>query len=408
VKTEVRPAVSIQVLFVLFGVVIAAFFPFIALFLDDRGLTTGEIGFVIATMALARVLLNPVWGHVSDATIGRKRALQIGTLGAGIAALTLFWVHGLFAIAVVGFFVAAFGTTAGPNIDALALVHLGDERMHDYGRIRGWESLSYAAACLVIGFTLQHVGVRWAMPIYAVACLVALGWTATIASDRPSRKQEHGRLGSVGAVFREAPRFWGFLAALLLVWTGFNGAWNFIGLKIIRAGGGPFLVGIGTALGGCVEVPVMRWSARLGKRLGLRLVYVAGCCVYAFGFLMWGLVSNPTIVSMLTVFEGLAFALLFTTGVVVIGRLLPSTLYSTGQSMAAAAGFGLGPILGAGIGGWVYDRFGAVTLYTGSSILALAGAAVAWFALSTPALSQPYPDAGPIEPLAPPHGSEAG
>lgn len=407
-RTAVRPGVSIQVLFVLFGVVIASFFPFIALFLDARGLTTGEIGVVIAAMALARVMFNPVWGHISDTTIGRKRALQIGTFGAGVAALTLFWTHGLLAIAAIGFVFAGFGTTAGPNIDALALVHLGDERMHDYGRIRGWESLSYAAACLVIGFTLQHVGVRWAMPVYAAASLATLGWTATIASDRPGRKQKHGRLGSVGAVFREAPRFWGFLAALLFVWTGFNGAWNFIGLKIERAGGGPLLVGIGTALGGAVEVPVMRWSSRLGKRLGLRLVYVTGCCIYAFGFLMWGLVSNPTIVSLLTIFEGLAFGLLFTTGVVVIGRLLPSSLYSTGQSMAATAGFGLGPILGAGIGGWAYDRFGAVALYTGSSMLALVGAAVAWFALSTPELSQPHPDAEPLGAVAIPHGPEAG
>ena len=407
-KPAVRSAVSIQVLFVLFGVVIASFFPFIALFLDARGLTTGEIGVVIATMAVARVLFNPVWGHISDTTIGRKRALQIGTLGAGAAALALFWTHSLLPIAGIGFVFAGFGTTAGPNIDALALVHLGEERMHDYGRIRGWESLSYAGACLVIGFTLQHVGVRWAMPIYAAASLVVLGWTATIASDRPARKLKHGRLGSVGAVFREAPRFWGFLAALLLVWTGFNGAWNFIGLKIERAGGGPLLVGIGTALGGVVEVPVMRWSSRLGKRLGLRLVYVTGCCVYAFGFLLWGLVSSPTVVSLLTAFEGLAFGLLFTTGVVIIGRLIPPTLYSTGQSMAATAGFGLGPILGAGIGGWVYDRFGATTLYTGASMLALAGGAVAWLALSTPSLSRPHPDAEPLQPVAPPHGTEAG
>lgn len=407
-RTAVRPAVSIQVLFVLFGVVIASFFPFIALFLDDRGLTKGEIGVVIAAMALARVMFNPIWGHVSDTTIGRRRALQIGTLGAGGAGLALFWTHGLLAIAVIGFVFAGFGTTAGPNIDALALVHLGEERMHDYGRVRGWESLSYAAACLVIGFTLQHVGVRWAMPIYAVASVAVLIWTSTIASDRPSGKEKHGRLGAVGAVFREAPRFWGFLAALLLLWTGFNGAWNFIGLKIEQAGGGPLLVGIGTALGGAVEVPVMRWSSRLGKRLGLRLVYVIGCCIYALGFLLWGLVSSPTIVSMLTIFEGFAFGLLFTTGVVVIGRLLPSSLYSTGQSMAATAGFGIGPILGAGVGGWVYEKFGAITLYTGSSMLALAGAAVAWFALSTPALSRPHPDVEPAGPVAPPHGPEAG
>ena len=389
-RVRVREAVAVHGLFVLFGIVIAAFFPFLSLFLDDKGLTAGQIGIVIAAMALARVIFNPVWGHVSDTTIGRRTALQLGTAGGGLAALALFWSDTLMGIVAIGFVFAGFSTTVGPNIDALALMHLGDERMTDYGRIRAWESVSYAAACLVLGAVLQPAGVRWTMPIYALGSAVALVWTGlTVAPDKPAHRERHGRMGAVGAVFREAPRFWLLLLAMLLVWTGFNAAWNFLGLKIQSAGGGPLLLGMGTALGGLTEVPVMRLSSRLTRRFGLRAVYVAGCVAYATGFLLWGLIENATIVSFLTVFEGLAFGLLFTTGVVVIGRMLPSTLYSTGQSMAATSGFGVGPILGAGIGGFVYGHFGATTLYVGASCLALAGAVVAWVALSTPELSRP-------------------
>ena len=116
-------------------------------------------------------------------------------------------------------------------------------------------------------------------------------------------------------------------------------------------------------------------------------MYVAGCVVYATGFLLWGLVEDPTILSVLTVFEGAGFALLFTTMVVAIGRMLPSNLYSTGQSLAATMGFGIAPIIGA-VGGSP-DRFGPATLYVGASVLTLGGGAVAWIALSTPALSRP-------------------
>jgi PPP family 3-phenylpropionic acid transporter len=386
---EIRPAVAVQVLFLLFGVVIAAFFPFVALFLDSRGLSTEQIGLVLASMAVARMLCSPLWGHLADTTLGRRLALQIGVGGSGLAALVLFGTDELGWILGVTFVFAAFSSTTGPNIDAIALDHLGAERMTDYGKIRGWESLTYAAGCLVFGFVLQHVGVRWQMPIYAATSFAVLAWSFSLARDTPKHVEVHGRLGAVGAVFREAPRMWGFLGAVLLVWTGFNGAWNFIALKIERGGGGPLLVGIGTALGGLMEVLVMRVAARLQGRAGLRFVYVLGCCIYAIGFLAWGLIESPTIVSLLTVFEGTAFALLFTTGVVVIGRLLPSSLYSTGQSIAATVGFGIGPILGAGIGGLIYQRFGAAVLYSGASILALSAAVAAWFALSTPTLSRP-------------------
>lgn len=385
--TRVAPNASVHGLFVAFGLVIAAFFPFLALYLDDRGLSKSQIGLLISVMALARALANPVWGHLSDTTIGRLTALRIGTAITIVTALGLNGVDGFAAITAL-FFVQSIGMIAtGPNLDAIALVHLGSERMSDYGHIRSWESLSYAAGCLAFGAVLEAAGARWAMPLYAAASVGVFAWSWTLRRDRPVRLEEgHGRLGSVGAVFRAAPRFWGFLVAVLLVWTGFNAAWNFLALKIEQGGGGPFLVGVGTALGGLVEVLVMRSSPRLQRRIGLRHLYMAGCLTYAVGFLLWGVIDDPTIVSVLTVLEGVGFSLLFTTAVVIVGRLLPSNLYSTGNAIGAMVGFGIGPILGAGLGGLVYDAVGATALYLGASALAVAGAAAAWVALDVPAL----------------------
>jgi PPP family 3-phenylpropionic acid transporter len=299
--------------------------------------------------------------------------------------------------------------TLGPNIDAITLEHLGAARMSEYGKIRSWESFTYAIGCLVLGAIFEAYGVRWAMPIYALASLVVLAWSFSLGRDAPTHTGAgDGKLGAIGAVFREAPRFWGFLLALFLVWTGFNAAWNFISLKIAGEGGGPLLIGIGTALGGLIEVPMMRSSSRLQSRFGLRRVYALGCLIYATGFLLWGSITNPTIVSLLTVFEGMAFSLLFTTGVVVVGRLLPSSLYSSGNSVAQMVGFGLGPIIGAGVGGFVYQHAGPTVLYLGASGLALAGGVTAWFALAVPALDAPLTDeddrpadtaTAPLEPL---------
>jgi MFS transporter, PPP family, 3-phenylpropionic acid transporter len=400
----VRPAVALQLLFVFFGVVVAAFFPFFALFLKERGLKANDIGLVIAAMAVARVLTNPLWGHLSDTTFGRRTMLQMGLLLGGVLAVALFvYGHGLVAIVVLSAVFAGVGSVVPPNIDAIALAHLGDERMSDYGRIRGWESMSYAISSLVIGVILQAAGVPLTLVVYAVASLAVLAWSWTIRADEPARTDHGGKLGAVGAVFRESPRFWAYLGSILFVWFGFAGAWNFISLKIERGGGGPLLVGLGTALGGAVEVPVMRASSGMQMRFGLRKVYVAGCVVYATGFLLWGLISNPTIVSILTIFEGFGFGLLFTSGVVIVGKLVPASLYSTGQSMASTVGFGVSPILGGAIGGEVYHSLGPVALYVGASALTLIGAGLAWLALATPTFTEPLKDAPSIEPGAEPN-----
>ena len=178
--------------------------------------------------------------------------------------------------------------------------------MSEYGRIRGWESLTYATGCLCFGAILQTFGMGWVMPIYAVAVLVVLAWS-THGASRPADGSsiDHGRLGAVGAVFREAPRFWGFLVAVFLVWTGFNAAWNFISLRIADQGGGALLIGLGTALGGLIELP--HDAELLPSAAALRAAHACTCsgaAVYALGFVLWGSVSDPTILSMLTMLEG--------------------------------------------------------------------------------------------------------
>ncbi len=408
-RAAIRPDAAVRGLFLTSGFVIAAFFPFLALFLSNKGLSDSQIGFVIAAMALARILLNPIWGHLADSTLGRRTSLQIGLLAAAVCALLLARAHAMAEVTVAGFLLAGSMVTFGPNIDAITLEHLGAERMSAYGRIRAWESLSYAVGCLVLGALFQATDVGWAMPVYAVASVSVFAWSFTLVHDAPRHEaSSDGRLGAVGAVFRAAPRFWWLLVAMFLVWTGFNAAWNFIALKIVSEGGGPLLVGLGTAAGGTVEVFMMRASPALQSRFGLRRVYALGCAIYATGFLLWGLISNPAIVSFLTMFEGMAFSLLFTTSVVIVGRLLPSSLYSTGNSVAQMVAFGLGPILGAGLGGLVYQHAGPVVLYSGASALALGGAAVAWFTLRGPELDRPTtpaddppadPAAAPLEPL---------
>jgi MFS transporter, PPP family, 3-phenylpropionic acid transporter len=382
--------VAIRGLFLTTGFAVAAFFPFLALYLRDfHGLDESQIGLVLACTALARMVANPVWGHLADTRIGRLTALQVGLAGSAAAAFLLNAAAAVPAVAALMVVQAAFMVASWPNIDAIALEHLGQDHMSEYGRLRGWTSTTYAIGCLLFGAILQSAGIRWAMPIFGLSAVAILAWSTTVRRDRPHSTGEHGRLGSLGSVFREAPRYWGFLLAALFVWTGFNAAWNFIGPRIEDQGGGPLLIGLGTAIGGLCEVPMMRSSSRLQRRFGLRLVYVAGCATYGVTFLLWGSVSSPTVLSLLAVFEGIGFSLLFTTAVVVVGRLLPSSLYSTGNAVGQMVAFGIGPILGAGLGGIVYQRLGAPTLYLGACMLAFAAAVIAWFALSTPLLSRP-------------------
>ncbi|MBI2237940.1 MAG: MFS transporter, partial [Actinobacteria bacterium] len=319
-RWDVRPAVSVRGLFALMGVAIAAFFPFFPLLLSDRGLRPDRIGAVLAAMAAARLVVNPLWGHAADTWFGRVRTQGIAAWGAASAALALLFTGGHLALVVaVSVALATCHAAIVPLADAIALDHLGDGRLVDYGRIRLWASAGFAAAVLAFGGLFEAAGIRLMLPAYAVGAVAVAAWSSTIARDEP-RHAGGGRFGSVGAAVRAAPRIVPFLGGALLVSTAFAAAWSFLPLRIVGRGGGPFLVGLAATLGATAEIPVMRSTSRLTRRVGLRGVYVLGCATYVVVFAAWGLVRSPVAVSLLNTFEGVGFALLYVGVVVIVGR----------------------------------------------------------------------------------------
>jgi MFS transporter, PPP family, 3-phenylpropionic acid transporter len=375
---------------ILFGVSIAAFYPFLSLFLQSRGLDPSEIGLAVGAMALGRVLFTSTWGHVADAVLGRRDTLRVSLLATVVTGTALSLAgHSLAAVLVTSFLLAAVSCATVPSIDAIALESLGQEHLSEYGGIRAWMSAGYAVTNLVLGLVLQATGARWSVPVYTAVSALLLLWTVTLQRDPPPHTGGGGRFGAVGDAFRHAPRFAWFLVAELFLWTGFSGAWSFLALRIEGAGGGPLLVGIGAAIGGVAEVIVMRGSSRLSECVGLRGVFAAGCLVYGTGFLLWGVVDNAVAISLLTVLEGIGFGLLFTSSVVIVGRLLPSSLYATGQSIANTVAFGIGPILGGTTGGWLYQNVGPVALYAGAAGLAATAAVIAWRTLTAADFTRP-------------------
>ena len=232
---RIRPAVAVQTLFILFGVVIAAYFPFLSMFLDSKGLTAGQIGGVIAGMAAARAssvrcgAISPT--RPSDAAErSRSEPSEARPPPSPCSPPSR---------------TRPSGRPPSPcrrerNDRSERRCHRARIPRRSHGRLRtdarmGEPVLRDGLPPVRDRAPAGGGSVGHADPGRCGARCVL--WTiVAIEPDRPLHRIRHGRLGAVGAVFRAAPRFWIFLVALLLVWTGFNAAWNFIGLRIERAG----------------------------------------------------------------------------------------------------------------------------------------------------------------------------
>ena len=255
-KREIRAGTSVRALFALIGVSVAAFSPFLALLLRDRGFDPSQIGVVFGAMAATWMVANPVWGHVADVWIGRVRALRIAALGAATMGLVFFLPErSMLVVLPVVIVLAAFHGAVVPIGDAIALDHLGPENVRDYGLIRLWSSLAFAVAAIACGALYGVAGIGLVPLIYAVAMATLAAWSTTMTRDVPTHVPSGERFGSVGAAFRASPRLAPLLVGMLLWGIGFAAAWSFLPLRIVGRGGGPLLVGIAAAVRGVRRGP---------------------------------------------------------------------------------------------------------------------------------------------------------
>jgi len=118
-------------------------------------------------------------------------------------------------------------------------------------------------------------------------------------------------------------------------------------------------------------------------------VYGAGALVYALVFLVWTFVRSPLVITLVASADGVAFALVYTGVVVIVGRLVPERLSSTGQALAQMVNWNVAPIVGAALGGVVFARLGPPALFAVAGGLAVAGASVVWMVLGAELPSQP-------------------
>jgi MFS transporter, PPP family, 3-phenylpropionic acid transporter len=380
-STRAHADAELRRLYGIVGVAGAAFIPFYALLLRDRGLSADQIGLILAATSLAGVVATPFWSHAADTRFGSMHTLQLACGIACVADLALLTTGS--SIVAIAACAVVLGAAQGPQTamtDALTLAQLGPLRLTEYGSFRVWASIGWGIGAVAFGAVFAALGLGAMLPIAAIGIAVVAVFVSRFPSRRPLPTEGRaGRFGSIGDAFG-APRMPMFLLGVLIVATSTHAAWDFVPLRIAAGGGGPFLVGISSGVSAFVEIPFMRSSGSLLRRFGMRTVFVAGASVYVAASLGWAVVSAPVAVTAIRIAIGVGFGLTYVTLVVMTGTLVPERLRNTGQTLMQVCGQGLAPILGSLAGGFVYQHIGPTQLFLGSAVGIVVATGIIWTA----------------------------
>ncbi|HHN5227695.1 TPA: sugar efflux transporter SetB [Escherichia coli] len=300
--------------------------PTLSIFLTDEvHARPAMVGFFFTGSAVIGILVSQFLAGCSDKR-GDRKSLIVFCCLLGVLACTLFaWNRNYFVLLFVGVFLSSFGSTANPQMFALAREHAdktGREAVMFSSFLRAQVSLAWVigpplAYALAMGFSFTVMYLSAAVAFIVCGVMVWLFLPsmqkelplATGTVEAPRRNRRDTLL-----LFVICTLMWGSNSLYIINMPLF--IINELHLPEKLAG-----VMMGTAAG--LEIPTMLiagyFAKRLGKRFLMRVAAVGGVCFYA-GMLM---AHSPVILLGLQLLNAIFIGILGGIGMLYVQDLMP-------------------------------------------------------------------------------------
>lgn len=388
----------------LWFVLMAAFgcyYPYYSLYLTQvLGLSATQVGTVIAMQPLAGIFAQPLWGHLADRTGSRRKALALAIAGFALGA---YGISQATTYPQVLLATAAFATCSTSLLSMSTAVSLAalPSGTHGFGRVRMFGTLGYLAAVVAFPWLAIHLaghaGPERLYFIFALTALLAVPAVFLVLRLPP--------VPSLG--LRASP---GDLRQLLghrplrriVVFAFFSnlvmqGPINLFPVLLSERGGGVEDLRLAWILMLLLEIPLVAFAGATLQKLGPRGLLAMGILGEGVRWTATAFVPSLAGTIGLQVLHGLS-AMGVLIGVPLYLELcVPARLRSTGQTLVAAVGLGLGSVASSALGGFLFDRIGSFAPFLACGLVALALAAALYVFLPPP--SRPA-DGGAEEPLS--------
>jgi len=351
--------------FLYFGAV-GCLFPYLNLYYQRVGLTGLQIGVLSAIAALVTQLASPLWGMLGDSHTLHRTLLSVAVGGTIIPALLLSVGNVLSWLGPVTFVYAFFFGPITPLVDSTAL-EVAKASHRSYGELRAWGTIGFIVSALAIGRIIEVTNLKVLFPGYVLFMLGSLALSLCL----PQRRRRWRGAGTRGLSVLLADRaFLLFLASVFLLAAAMRAANAFFALYLDAIGAGEGLVGLSWALAALSEVPVVFFSRVLLGKLSARGLFAVGFAVYALRWLLYSQITSPGMILATQLLHGLSYGAYLVAGVVYTSERAPEGLGATAQGLFSGTTMGLAGMVGALIGGWLYDRAGVANLFRLCSLAA--------------------------------------
>jgi len=369
-KRWVSLGFKIKLLVFFFYASVGVLIPFLPLVFRSQGMSSYQIGVLMAIGPFVSILVQSPWGMLSDKlqTVKKIAILQIAV--SLLLSFFLFNLSSFYLLVLAVFVFCIFSIPLFVLLDCL-IMDFTSKNGKSFGSYRLWGSIGFAVAALATGEILTIIGIENVEYLYQLMLLVSLFLSFLIADVAPSVKRPD--FSSFKKLFFRKE----LLVILLLVTfiSSTNKANDtFIGMFIQNIGGDENILGWAWMVGAVSEVLIFVFSASILRYKETKLLAIAA---FIF-FVRWALfviTDDPWTVVMIQVLHGLSFGLLYIAAVSYICAVSPAELRGSGMGLMATFFGGVAGIAGSLLGGFIIESFNIQTMYQISAVICLVSAA---------------------------------
>lgn len=373
---------------ILFWAGYAIAWSYTAVYLQERGYNSQVVGLVTGIGAVISVLLQPMLAKMiaknkKMSNQGNVLLLKVATII--MAALMLFELPGIYTVAVLFTFLAAFEASIPSILNSIAMEANNAGYGINYGFARGMGSVGYAVFSLFLGYAVSFWGAESLMYLYIGTSVLTVAVAGLLKNaggqmtEKPqvsstkevSKTQQTGKDTSLFTLFKKYACLKYFLPASVLLFMSHNMVCVFLPMIIEHAGGDNAKLGVALAISALVEFPVMSYFVKLSEKIRTEKLLVISAIFFMVKSGVAFMASNVAVVYLAQFLQFGGFALFTPASVYFINMALEEEDRNIGQAILGACSLGLGGTFGNVLGGMILENAGLSVMLTVSTVFCM-------------------------------------
>ncbi|PIE40724.1 MAG: MFS transporter [Gammaproteobacteria bacterium] len=353
---------------------LGALFTYWGLYLKQQGYSIAEIGTVMASLMVTKIIAPNIWGWLGDKLQNRLLIVRAGAFLTLVIFAAVLLKPGFIGMVIVMMGFSFFWNAILPQQEVVTLNHMADQP-HLYSRVRVWGSIGFIVTSVGFGLFFDYFPINW-LPYILLGFMVAIWISTHLLYESSHRIHDEHSPSFMSQLLRPTVLVF-FLLCFLMQFTH-GPYYAFFLIYMEDYGYSKFDVGLLIGLGVLAEVLIFLVMHRLMVRFSIKAMAVFCFLAAAIRWVITALYPDSiALIILAQLAHASTFGIFHAICIHLVSQYFSPQCAGQGQALYSALSFGAGGAIGAWFAGQFWNALGAQATFLSAAIVAVGGALLA-------------------------------